>query len=105
MIMRMRKPVTGWRSHRCRHLQGVFKEMSGKIFSWAGILTMLLLSGCGSKEKQEPEAAPEATVPGAPALATPTSQKITADAIIYPIQQSTVSPKISAQIKKLYVER
>jgi HlyD family secretion protein len=78
--------------------------MSGKILSWAGVLAMLLLSGCGSKEKQEPETAPEVTVDVAPVLATAISQKIAADAVIYPIQQSAVSPKISAPIKKLYVE-
>jgi len=79
--------------------------MFGKIFNRAAVIAMLFLSGCGSKEPQEPEAAPEVTVDVAPVLATTISQKVTVDAIIYPIQQSGVSPKISAPIKKLYVER
>jgi len=79
--------------------------MSGKIFSCVGIIAMLFLSGCSSKEKDEPEAEPEVTVDVAPVLATAISQKIAADAIIFPIQQAGVPSKISAPIKKLYVER
>jgi multidrug efflux pump subunit AcrA (membrane-fusion protein) len=79
--------------------------MSGKILSWAGVIAMLFLFGCGSKEKPESEAEPEVTVDVAPVLATAISQKVTVDAIIYPIQQSGVPSKISAPIKKLYVER
>jgi HlyD family secretion protein len=80
--------------------------MSGKSLSWAGAIAMMLfLSGCSSKEEQEPEAEPEVTVDVAPVLATTISQKVGVDAIIYPIQQSAVSSKISAPIKKLYVER
>jgi multidrug efflux pump subunit AcrA (membrane-fusion protein) len=79
--------------------------MSGKILNCAGVVAVLFLSGCGSKEPKEAEAAPEVTVDVAPVLATAISQKIAADAIIYPIQQAGVPSKISAPIKKLYVER
>ena len=79
--------------------------MSGKILNCAGIIAVLFLTGCGSKEPQEAEAEPEVTVDVAPVLATMISQKVTADAIVYPIQQSGIPAKISAPIKKLYVER
>jgi multidrug efflux pump subunit AcrA (membrane-fusion protein) len=79
--------------------------MSGKILNCAGAIAVLFLSGCGSKELKEADVAPEVTVDVAPVLATAISQKIAADAIIYPIQQAGVPSKISAPIKKLYVER
>jgi multidrug efflux pump subunit AcrA (membrane-fusion protein) len=79
--------------------------MSRTIAKWAAALALLLLSACGSKEKPEAEAEPEVTVDVAPVLATTISQKVTADAIIYPINQASVSSKISAPIRKIYVER
>jgi len=79
--------------------------MSPKFANWAGIVALLCLSACGSKDPEEAEASPEVTVDVAPVLATAISQKVIADAIIYPIQQAGISPKISAPIKKLYVER
>jgi len=57
--------------------------MSGKIFNWAGVIALLLLSGCGSKGVPESEPEPEVTVDVAPVLATTISQKVTADAIVY----------------------
>ena len=79
--------------------------MSGKILSWAGVIALLFVSGCGSKAEKETEPEPEVTVDVAPVLATTISQKIAADAIVYPIDQAAVPSKISAPIKKLYVER
>ena len=79
--------------------------MSGKILNGAGVIALLFLSGCGEKEAKETEPAPEVTVDVAPVLATAISQKITADAIVSPINQAAVPSKISAPIKKLYVER
>jgi len=70
----------------------------------AGPLVLLVLSGCGTKAP-EAEAQPEVTVDVAPVLATAISQKIAADAIVYPVNQSPISSKISAPIRKLYVER
>src|SRR5262245_8694024 len=80
--------------------------MRRSSFIWTvALLPMLALSGCGSKDKQEAEATPEVTVDVAPVLGTSISQKIVSDAVIFPILQSPVSSKISAPIKKLYVER
>ena len=71
----------------------------------AAIIPLLILTGCRSKATQEAEPEPEVTVDVAPVLGTAISQKIASDAVIFPIQQSPVSPKISAPIKKLYVQR
>lgn len=75
------------------------------VAKWAAAFALLLLSACGSKEKKVAEAEPEVTVDVAPVLATAISQKIMADAIVYPINQASVSSKISAPIRKIYVER
>jgi HlyD family secretion protein len=40
-----------------------------------------------------------------PAQRAPISQIITAEAVVYPLQQATVAPKISSTIKKFYVQR
>jgi HlyD family secretion protein len=40
-----------------------------------------------------------------PARRAPVSQIITAEAVVYPLQQATVAPKISSTIKKFYVQR
>jgi len=79
--------------------------MRPTIANLAGVLAMLLLSGCGSNAPEEAETQPEVTVDVAPVLSSAISQKIAADAIVYPVNQAAVSSKISAPIKKLYVER
>src|SRR5438552_12522066 len=66
----------------------------------------LLLSGCA--KKQETKAGDEehvVTVDVAPVLRSPISQKVSAEALLYPLQQATIVPKISAPVKKFYVER
>jgi HlyD family secretion protein len=100
----MRKRDTAWRLQRSRPLQGDFEEMSRTIVNLAAVFALLFVSSCRSNAP-EAEAEPEVTVDVAPVLATSISQKIAADAIVYPIQQAAVSSKISAPIKKLYVER
>lgn len=66
----------------------------------------LLLASCASKkEEKEAEGDHVVTVDVAPVLSSPISLKITADALLYPFQQSAVVPKITAPIKKFYVDR
>lgn len=66
----------------------------------------LLVASCAAK-KEEKETGEEhvVTVDVAPVLSSPISLKITADALLYPIQQSPVVPKITAPVKKFYVDR
>ena len=45
------------------------------------------------------------TVDVAPVLASPISQKVTADALLYPRDQAAIVPKFAAPVKKFYVER
>lgn len=66
----------------------------------------LLLASCAAKkEEKEAEGEHVVTVDVAPVLSSPISLKITADALLYPIQQSAIVPKITAPVKKFYVDR
>jgi HlyD family secretion protein len=76
-------------------------------FKTIAILAGLLLLGCTSKKEEAKPGEEEhvVTVDVAPVLSSPISQKITAEALLYPLQQAAIVPKISAPVKKFYVER
>ena len=64
-----------------------------------------LLAGCG-KEKSKEEAAEAATpVTLETAVHGAIDHMVTADAILYPINQANVTPKISAPVKRVLVNR
>src|SRR3954468_4515797 len=69
----------------------------------------LLLAGCGkggAKEEaggEPPEAPTPVTVE--PALRGAIDHVVTADAVLYPINQANVIPKISAPVKRILVNR
>ena len=71
------------------------------------ILCALLLFGCTAKKEEAKADEQEhvVTVDVAPVLSSPISQKVSAEALLYPLQQATIVPKISAPVKKFYVER
>jgi len=63
------------------------------------------LISCSTK-KEEPVAAEHVvTVDVAPVVTSPISLKVTADALLYPLQQAAIVPKISGPVKKFYVDR
>ena len=63
----------------------------------------LLLWGCSSPP--EPETDPVVTVDVAPVLSSRIQLKVNGDAVLYPLQQAAIMPKISAPVKKFYVEK
>jgi len=65
-------------------------------------MTLFVLAAC-SKEEQEPE--PVVSVQAELVRQGPISQVITTDAVLFPINQATIVPKISAPVKKAYVAR
>src|SRR5262249_5807588 len=70
------------------------------------MLSGLLLLGCAKKEEAKKEEGERVvTVDVAPVLSSPISQKVTAEALLYPLQQAAIVPKISAPVKKFYVDR
>jgi multidrug efflux pump subunit AcrA (membrane-fusion protein) len=71
------------------------------IFS-VTLVFCLCFTGCGKGEKEE---APEVSVKAVPAATEDISQVVNTDAIIFPIAQSAITPKINAPVKKFYVVR
>jgi multidrug efflux pump subunit AcrA (membrane-fusion protein) len=63
----------------------------------------LMLAGCSGTK--EPETTPVVTVEVAPVLDSAIQNKITADALLFPVQQSAIVPKVTAPVKKFYVNR
>lgn len=65
----------------------------------------LLIAMAGGCSKQEKEKEPEVSVQTAPAEKKDISQVISEEAVIFPLQQATVAPKITSTIKQLLVRR
>ena len=76
-------------------------------FRWSFIVPIAatLLVGCHAKQPDTAEAAPEVTVDVAPVLLSEIQQKVSGDAVIYPLSQAAIVPKITSPVKKFYVER
>ena len=62
---------------------------------------LLLATGCHKSEEEKPEVAVQAS----PAQTKDISRTVNAEAIIFPVAQSVITPKISAPVKKFYVVR
>jgi RND family efflux transporter MFP subunit len=79
----------------------------GKRRLTAALLTALIcLVACSAKQEEKKEEAEHVvTVDVAPVLSSPISLKVTTDALLFPLQQAAIVPKISAPVKKLYVDR
>ncbi len=63
---------------------------------------LFVLGGCTKAEKEKE---PVVSVQTTPAQRGPISQVILAQAVVYPLEQATVAPKITSTIKKFYVQR
>jgi HlyD family secretion protein len=61
-----------------------------------------VLAGCS---KKEPEVLPEVSVQVTPARIGNVSRMVTAEAVVFPLQQAVVTPKISSTIKSFAVQR
>jgi len=81
----------------------------GKPINWknvavavaaAGLLSFS--SGCKSEEKEK---APVVSVQTTPAARAPISQTVTAEAVVFPLEQATVAPKITSTVKRFLVQR
>jgi HlyD family secretion protein len=65
----------------------------------------LLIATAGGCSKQEKEKEPEVSVQTAPAEKKDISQVIAEEAVVFPLQQATVAPKITSTIKQFLVRR
>lgn len=66
------------------------------------LCAIALLHGCGSSEK-EPE--PIVAVQVSPAKHGPIAQTVSAEAVVFPLQQAVITPKITSTIHKFHVQR
>src|SRR5437016_4463970 len=71
-------------------------------FFTAIAVILCIATGC-SKDEKEKE--PVVSVQTTPAQRAPISQVISAEAVVYPLEQATVAPKITSPIRKFYVQR
>jgi HlyD family secretion protein len=69
----------------------------------AGVALLVGMAGGCSKEEKEKE--PEVSVQTTPAEKKDISQVISEEAVVFPVQQATVAPKITSTIKQLLVRR
>jgi len=67
------------------------------------VLACASVAACGRKREQE--STPVVTVDVAPVLLSQIQRTIRAESLIYPRQQAAIVPKISAPIRKAYVQR
>jgi HlyD family secretion protein len=68
----------------------------------AALVALLGVAGCG---KQEKEKEPVVAVQVMPAQRGPIAQIITAEAVVFPLEQATVAPKITSTVRKFLVQR
>jgi multidrug efflux pump subunit AcrA (membrane-fusion protein) len=68
----------------------------------AAATALLSISGCKSEEKEKE---PVVSVQTTPAQRAPISQTVTAEAVVFPLEQATVAPKITSTVKRFLVQR
>jgi multidrug efflux pump subunit AcrA (membrane-fusion protein) len=71
----------------------------------AAFVLLVLLVNVGCKSKEEETTPPVVTVQAAQPTTGPISEEITADAILSPLSQAAVAPRIGAPILREYVQR
>ncbi|HEY0795830.1 MAG TPA: efflux RND transporter periplasmic adaptor subunit [Acidisarcina sp.] len=82
--------------------RGLRQRWSRQTMMAAG-MAVILVAGCNKAADTTPE--PVVTVQAAHPEQGPISEHITADAVLAPLTQAALSPKISAPVRKFYVQR
>lgn len=80
-----------------------FPRWAAVCFSGTALIAGFLLAGCTAQEASEE--APTVTVQVDAAEKEPIHRMVTSDAILYPRDQAAIVPRISAPVKKFYVDR
>jgi HlyD family secretion protein len=84
-----------------RTLMKLRMPTSSRILLGSALVATLVVAGCKKEETPAPEVTVQAEHPEQGAI----SQHITADAILAPLAQAAIQPKITAPVKKFYVQR
>ncbi len=91
-----------YKSVRQMKARGVYGRGAGILL---GSVVVLGLAASGCSKGGEVEAAPTVTVQVGAAENQTIERKVIAEATLYPLEQSAIVPKISAPVKKFYVEK
>ena len=86
---------------RQSYSSGIFRS-SGLFLALLLLCSSALLAGCGATEK-EPE--PVVAVQVAAAKRASIEETVSSNAVIFPLQQAVIAPKITSTIFKFYVQR
>jgi len=86
------------------HVEHKFSGIKSRLLPRSILLLAgaLFLYGCSSSEK---EPTPLVTVQVTPAKRGPIELEVSSDAVVYPLQQAVITPKITSTIAKFYVQR
>jgi HlyD family secretion protein len=82
------------------HYPRIKRRQIQLIAAW--FITQLCLVGCSAPEKDK---APVVNVEVTPARRAPISENISAEALVFPLRQAIITPKITSTIKTLLVQR
>jgi len=84
------------------------KQLKSETKKWAALncaFLALMLAATGCSKNVEPETSPTAEVQVAAVEKSTIENKVSADAVLYPLNQASLVPKISAPVMKYYVNR
>src|SRR5487761_682969 len=79
------------------------KRNNARCIGSIGIVAGLLLAGCAAKEAAEQ--APTVTVQVDAAENEQIQRTVVVQAVIYPLDQATIIPRVNAPVRKFYVDR
>jgi multidrug efflux pump subunit AcrA (membrane-fusion protein) len=79
--------------------------ISNEKRNWFGIILLSICAGVSGCNKGEKEVQPVVAVQVAKAEPKSLTETIIADAVVFPIRQAAITSKVTAPIKKLYVQR
>ena len=80
----------------------IHRPPKGQHYRWL-LLAAALVAACGGKK--EAETVPVVTVDVAPVLLSKIERTIRTDGVLYPRQQAAIAPKITAPVRRTYVQR
>ena len=80
------------------------KEATNRVRLMLGatLVVLLAVAGCAKPEKEKE---PEVSVQTTPAQRASIAQTVSADAVVFPLEQATVAPKITSTVKRFLVQR
>jgi HlyD family secretion protein len=105
--------MQGWKEAECpglaaRSNSGAHRVRLRVLFLYVativGLTLTIVLSGCSS-DNTVPPPEPIVSVETVPVKAQSITDMVTAEGVLYPVHQASIAPKITAPVRKFYVQR